>query len=148
MLTTLRWSRVMRGRARPSRRSTIAYPSSIRPSSAATPAVLPPSLRCHPQTVFYTSLRKFTTLTLSYLLFPKPITLRHAAGAALLCLGIYLNDKVRCGAAWRAHFAVWVLALQDALPCRTHPHLAYGPQPPAGQTTTHDKGPQRCPSHR
>jgi hypothetical protein len=102
--------------------------------------------------VFYTSLRKFTTLTLSYLLFPKPITLRHAAGAALLCLGIYLNDKVRCGAAQRAYCAwvVLVLALQDAaaLACRTHPHLAYVPQPPAGQAATRDKGPQRCPSDR
>ena len=47
------------------------------------------------QTVFYTSLRKFCTLTLSYFLFPKPITASHVAGAALLCLGIYLNDKVR-----------------------------------------------------
>jgi hypothetical protein len=55
--------------------------------------------RREPQTVFYTSLRKFATLCLSYALFPKPITPQHVLGAVLLCAGIYMNDKV-CACGW------------------------------------------------
>ena len=47
------------------------------------------------QTVFFTSLRKGCTLVLSYLLFPKPLTLQHFVGGGLIGAGILLNDKVR-----------------------------------------------------
>ncbi len=49
------------------------------------------------QTVFATSLRKACSLVLSYFLFPKPITMQHFVGGALVCLGIYLNGKAKGG---------------------------------------------------
>ena len=52
----------------------------------------------HPaQTVLFTSLRKAGSLVLSYTLFPKPITLQHLVGGALILFGMYLNDKVGAG---------------------------------------------------
>ena len=47
------------------------------------------------QTVFFTSLRKGCSLVLSYLLFPKPLTLQHILGGALISAGIWMNDRVR-----------------------------------------------------
>jgi hypothetical protein len=53
---------------------------------------------CHvcvpPQTVLLTSMRKAGSLVLSYVLFPKPITLQHLVGGALILVGMYINDKV------------------------------------------------------
>ena len=46
------------------------------------------------QTVFLTSLRKGCTLVLSYLLFPKVVTLQHVLGGAVMSVGILLNKKV------------------------------------------------------
>jgi drug/metabolite transporter (DMT)-like permease len=48
------------------------------------------------QTVFFTSLRKGCTLVLSYMLFPKAITMQHIVGGALIGGGILMNDKVWC----------------------------------------------------
>jgi hypothetical protein len=47
--------------------------------------------------VLFTSLRKAGSLVLSYTLFPKPITLQHLVGGALILFGMYLNDKVGAG---------------------------------------------------
>ena len=47
------------------------------------------------QTVFFTSLRKGCTLLLSYVLFPKPLTLQHLLGGVLIGAGILLNDRAK-----------------------------------------------------
>lgn len=55
------------------------------------------SLTDSAMTVFVTSTRKAVTIALSFLLFPKAISLSHIAGLSLVSLGVYVQANSKRG---------------------------------------------------